>query len=446
MFGHSQSLMRVRAAGEGGGRPRVRPAWFVGLVVFTAVGLGAGIALADVPDGNTVNVCENKSTHVVRVIDKTNTTCNTTTETPYSWTVWKWHGAWSSATAYKIGDAVSYLGQSYVATAVSTNKAPATNPSLWGLLAAKGATGPAGPGTPQLSKPNIAKLRWDLDPARGRTVSVGAQPVWSAFDGTNIWVTNHSDNTLSKIVAATGAVTTITPSPALNGPEGIAFDGTNLWVASTNGNKVSQIRPSDGAVLHQVLGLNAPFGVAFDGTKVWVTNNGAATASRINRVGTPAIDGTATVGSGPRGIVFDGTHLWIANTGGSTVSEVNPATAATIGSPISVGTCPQGVASDGATVWVVNSCANTVSKIDLGTATVTATVNVGNCPIGAAFDGTHVWVTNSCDNTVSKIDPATNSVIATGGTYSAAEGITFDGTDMWITNTGASTVSKVRAP
>jgi YVTN family beta-propeller protein len=476
-------------------RRRVLWAWCVAAAVAVCVLLGAGIAIADVPDGNTVFACENTSTHAVRIIDKTNTSC-VAGETQYSWSVWKWRGAynaatqynagdvvfyrassyvvivkpatpnvpptnttdwalldqgvnwkgaWSSVTVYLPGDAVSYTGASYLATLASTNKVPTSSPTFWSVMAARGATGAQGPGSPQLSKANIAKLRWDQDPARGQTVTVGSGPQLDAFDGTNIWVGNISAGTLSKIVAATGAVTT--PTTGLNEPEGIAFDGTNLWVANFGNNTVSEVRPSDGAVLHTVAGFNGPFGVAFDGTKVWVTNEGTNTASRINPSGTPAIDGTATVGNSPEGIAFDGTHLWVANRNDGTVSEIDPASAATIGSPISVGSFPRAVAFDGDHVWVANQTGNTVSKIDPTAATVVKTVTVGTQPLGLAFDGTHLWVTNFTDGTVSKIDPTTDAVVTVGGdTFLSPVGIAFDGADMWVVNLGTNTVSKVRAP
>jgi hypothetical protein len=56
-------------------------------------------------------------------------------------------GAYSNVTAYATGDAVSYLGSSYVALGATTGNIP-TNTSFWQLLAEKGdtgATGPAGP-------------------------------------------------------------------------------------------------------------------------------------------------------------------------------------------------------------------------------------------------------------------------------------------------------------
>ncbi|MFZ4411519.1 MAG: hypothetical protein ACOYOV_00450 [Bacteroidales bacterium] len=53
-------------------------------------------------------------------------------------------GAYSNVTAYATGDAVSYLGSSYVALGATTGNIP-TNTSFWQLLAEKGNTGPAGP-------------------------------------------------------------------------------------------------------------------------------------------------------------------------------------------------------------------------------------------------------------------------------------------------------------
>jgi hypothetical protein len=109
--------------------------------LLTAVVLGAGIAVAVVPNGNTFNACRNKTTFAIRIIDPSLGQKCTTNETAISWRTWHWRGAWNSATAYVIADAVSSGGQSYTAVANSTNKPPATNPTVWNLLAAKGAPG-----------------------------------------------------------------------------------------------------------------------------------------------------------------------------------------------------------------------------------------------------------------------------------------------------------------
>jgi DNA-binding beta-propeller fold protein YncE len=60
-----------------------------------------------------------------------------------------------------------------------------------------------------------------------------------AFDGTNIWVANNSDNTLTKLLASTGATLgTFTVGAA---PVGLAFDGANIWVANQGSSSVTKI-------------------------------------------------------------------------------------------------------------------------------------------------------------------------------------------------------------
>ncbi len=128
-------------AQDGQGRRRSTRRWAVVATVFAFTVLGAGIALADIPDGNTVNVCRDKTTFVIRVVDSSKGQTCTSSETAFSWSSLRWRGAWKSTTAYVIGDSVSTGGQSYIAVAASTNKAPATNTADWNLMAAKGAPG-----------------------------------------------------------------------------------------------------------------------------------------------------------------------------------------------------------------------------------------------------------------------------------------------------------------
>src|SRR5262249_54813230 len=98
-------------------RRRTRAAWVLGAGPFTCGFLGAGIANADIPDGNTINTCRNNSTFALRVIDvDKGQTCKAGVETPLSWTNWNNRGAWSATTAYRAGDVVQYFGSSYIAT------------------------------------------------------------------------------------------------------------------------------------------------------------------------------------------------------------------------------------------------------------------------------------------------------------------------------------------
>ena len=55
-----------------------------------------------------------------------------------------WQGPWSSFTSYAVGDAVSWLGGSYIATVANSGHDPTVYTGYWGVLAAKGTDGAAG--------------------------------------------------------------------------------------------------------------------------------------------------------------------------------------------------------------------------------------------------------------------------------------------------------------
>ena len=82
---------------------------------------------------------------------------------------------------------------------------------------------------------SVPLLQW----SNWATIGVGDFPIGVAFDGTHIWVANYNGDTVSKIVAATGAVAdTIGVG---DGPIGVAFDGTHIWTANNWDDTVSKI-------------------------------------------------------------------------------------------------------------------------------------------------------------------------------------------------------------
>jgi YVTN family beta-propeller protein len=213
--------------------------------------------------------------------------------------------------------------------------------------------------TTRLTDAQIATLRWDQDPGRAATVTVGAFPWGVAFDGTSIWATNAGSDNVSKINPATNAVTATVTVGAF--PRGVAFDGTSVWIANQSSYSVSKINPATNAVTATVTVGSGPFGVAFDGTSIWVTNQDSNSVSKINPA-TNAVTATVTVGGNPQGVAFDGTNIWVANLGSASVSKINPATNA-VTATVTVGPNPRGVAFDGTNIWVTNGGANSVSKI-----------------------------------------------------------------------------------
>jgi YVTN family beta-propeller protein len=60
-----------------------------------------------------------------------------------------------------------------------------------------------------------------------------------AFDGSSIWVTNEGDNTVSQLMASTGAL--VGTYSVGSGPVGMTFDGANIWVCNQNSDSVSKL-------------------------------------------------------------------------------------------------------------------------------------------------------------------------------------------------------------
>lgn len=120
-----------------------RPAWFIGGALCAATLLGGGIAMAAIPDGNTISACRSKSSGALRVIDRASGERCRSTEAALSWSSWRTRGAFRSSTSYSAGDVVTFQGSSFVALKSTTGVAPPT-PSTWALVAQAGARGPAG--------------------------------------------------------------------------------------------------------------------------------------------------------------------------------------------------------------------------------------------------------------------------------------------------------------
>ncbi len=67
---------------------------------------------------------------------------------------------------------------------------------------------------------------------------MGDGPIGIAFDGTNMWVTNGSSTTVTKL-SPTGA--TLGTFSVGSSPQGLAFDGTHMWVANYGSNDVTEL-------------------------------------------------------------------------------------------------------------------------------------------------------------------------------------------------------------
>ncbi|MEO1055409.1 MAG: hypothetical protein AAFY28_00690 [Actinomycetota bacterium] len=225
------------------------------------------------------------------------------------------------------------------------------------------------------------------------TFPTGVSPDRIVFDGTSLWVTNLTDNTVSKINPDDG---TRIDYDAPERPQDVAFDGTSIWIA---GLSVSKMNPDDGTRIdYEAVG---PYGLAFDGTSIWFTTDDGV--SKMNPDDGTRVDYEAgDSGDLQSDVVFDGTSIWVINAEDDTVSKFNPDDGTRVDYP--TGNQPYGLTFDGTSIWVTNRVGGTVSQINPDDGTrVDYPTGVG--PRGVAFDGTNIWVVNGIDDTISKIIP-----------------------------------------
>ena len=194
------------------------------------------------------------------------------------------------------------------------------------------------------------------------------KPSGITMDGTNLYVTDLGNNTIRKIVIATGQVSTLagTTGLAFGGsadgigtgaqffkPYGLVTDGTNLYVADTGNHTIRQIVIATqlvstiagspglfGAIngTGSAARFNNPSYVTTDGTNLYVADSvnyiirklvlsthavstiaGGANASGYADGGSTAARFSSSVGFG---ITTDGNNLYVADTGNNTVRKI----------------------------------------------------------------------------------------------------------------------------
>lgn len=451
-------------------------------LLLVALCAGPAGAQGPAPEPTPVDICVNNKNGKINFL-ATGKSC-TTKQTEYTIGTqapqgspgggFTFKGGWVSLVPYNINDVVTDNGSSYISVSSDNlGNDPATdNGTNWqvmvvggqGLQGPQGVQGPIGPtgpegiqgpagaaGTPGAQGPagppgpnplGIATLHWYVNNSIV-TVNVGNGPAGMCFDGTNVWVTNQTDGSVT-IINAVSATVVNTITGVGSGPVACVYDGQHIWVANQTGANVTELNDSDGSIATTVGGFNAPAGIAFDGSNIWVTNSASNTVSAFSAAsGNAALSGSPfAVGTAPLGIASDGKNMWIANSGSASVSELSASGG--LLQTVTVGTTPTGVAFDGQHVWVSNAGSSSVSEIPTtapSTPTTTGTGS-GSTPQAIVFDGAKIYVGDTVDNAVKLFNAYSGDFIHGGLAVTMPTGAVFDGNHVWFSNGSANTVSK----
>jgi len=188
-------------------------------------------------------------------------------------------------------------------------------------------------------------------------------PTGLAFDGKNLWVTDHKADRLVCVNPKTGAIVKELVSPGF-WPMGLTWDGQCLWNIDQRQRKIFKVDPSDGTILTAIDAPgNSPEGLAWDGNTLWVSDTRADQIMKIDLSDGTAVQSFPAPAGDPQGLAFDGTYLWCADRILDEIHMIDPRNGEVILVLKSPGPYPRGLAWDGTYLWNVDYQADTLYQL-----------------------------------------------------------------------------------
>jgi hypothetical protein len=200
-------------------------------------------------------------------------------------------------------------------------------------------------------------------------------------DGANLYVADSNNNTIRAIAIATGTVTTLAGSSGTQGaadsapgvapsfwnPQGITTDGASLYVTDSNNNTIRRIVIATGTVTTLAGTAGNPVPFSLNGS--WIYGNYSSPHP---------VNGTGAFSrfTGPYGITTDGRNLYVTDAA-STVRKIVIATGVVTTLAGKAGVFaftdgpsldarfwfPQGITTDGRYLYVADRLNNTIRKL-----------------------------------------------------------------------------------
>jgi hypothetical protein len=277
-------------------------------------------------------------------------------------------------------------------------------------------------------------------PTTGRT-TVGNHPISVAADGADLWVTNLTSDTVSRVRGSDGKL--LETWAGVPGAYAVLVARGRIFVTGyTDPAKLYVIDPSQlpsamATTLVEDLGDIIPQGIAFAGYYIWTANN--SSVSRIDP-NTGAVNNYRTGFIRPIGMICDGANVWVTDAGDDSIKKLN--SNGTVARSIRVGNFPGRPIFDGMNIWVPNHLTNTVTVVRARDAAgnplsepfvlTTLQGNGLNYPSSAAFDGERILVTNGSGNSVSLWKAADLEPLGFATGAAAPKHACSDGSNFWV--------------
>jgi len=127
----------------------------------------------------------------------------------------------------------------------------------------------------------LGSLRFTPDrPVLVTTIFVGKSPNDVAVGDGDVWVTNFSDDTVSRIDVRTNQV--VATIPVGRRPVGVTLGEEAVWIANREDDTISRIDRRTNRVVATIPVGKGPGLVRFGAGAVWVVNFGSGTVSRVD--------------------------------------------------------------------------------------------------------------------------------------------------------------------
>lgn len=149
-------------------------------------------------------------------------------------------------------------------------------------------------------------------------------PVGLEFDGTDYWVSNRTNNTISKVNKSSFTITDTVTGTGAN-PEDLLLHNDALWALCLGDTVINKVNTTTAAVESSITGLNGPGQIAVVGSNFWVTNYSNNTLAKID-IASETVTKTYNGFLSPWGLCYTGSYLWVNGENSSMLLIVDPNT------------------------------------------------------------------------------------------------------------------------